>query len=355
MTFYQELQLNQAASKAYIASFDNPKDKLKHSGIYLFKILLNIAFCTLFITLFSIIFGAENSVAGLAVLLCIMVFRCADLGIRVSHGVFDIFIVFGILAAGSKVSVLLPAGWAFCANVIIIMLLMIFGCHNVMMFNHSTLVLAYLLLQEYEVSGEAYNRRLAGLLIGAVVTAAVFYRNHRKQTYKRTIISLFKEFDLSSTRTKWQIRFAITISSVLLFAAFLNIPKPMWLGIAAMSVCLPFRSDVKYRAKYRILGNVLGSIIFIAAYLLLPESATAYLGILGGIGLGLSASYGWQSAFNAFTSLAIAAPAFGIPYAIALRIFNNVFSAVFTWFLDKIFEPVLSACNHMFSFLKRAD
>ena len=29
MTFYQELQLNQAGSKSYIASFKNPKDKIK--------------------------------------------------------------------------------------------------------------------------------------------------------------------------------------------------------------------------------------------------------------------------------------------------------------------------------------
>ena len=30
MNFYQELQLNQAGSKSYIASFKNPKDKCKH-------------------------------------------------------------------------------------------------------------------------------------------------------------------------------------------------------------------------------------------------------------------------------------------------------------------------------------
>ena len=30
MTFYQELQLNQAGSKAYISSFESPKDKWKH-------------------------------------------------------------------------------------------------------------------------------------------------------------------------------------------------------------------------------------------------------------------------------------------------------------------------------------
>ena len=73
MTFYQELQLNQAGSKSYISTFKNPKDKWKHTGIFLFKILLNIAFCTAFIAVYSMLFGTENSVAGLAVLLCVMV------------------------------------------------------------------------------------------------------------------------------------------------------------------------------------------------------------------------------------------------------------------------------------------
>lgn len=70
------------------------------------------------------------------------------------------------------------------------------------MYNHSTLVLAYLLLQGYNVTGEMFNKRLAGLFIGALLTAAVYYHNHRKKTYKRTFKSLFKEFDLSSARTK---------------------------------------------------------------------------------------------------------------------------------------------------------
>lgn len=137
MTFYQELQLNQAGSKSYISSFESMKDKWKHSGIYLFKIFLNITFCTVFIALFSMIFGAENSSAGLAVLLSIMVFRNADLGIRASHGIFNILIVFAMLAVGPKLSNVLPAGGAFCINVIFIMLILLLGCHNVIMFNHS--------------------------------------------------------------------------------------------------------------------------------------------------------------------------------------------------------------------------
>lgn len=346
MTFYQELQLNQAGSKSYISSFQNPKDKLKHIGIYLFKIFLNIAFCTVFIAVFSMLFGTENSVAGLAVLLCIMVFRRADLGIRASHGVFDILIVFGILAAGPKISHLLPAGWAFCTNTVFIMLLLLLGCHNVIMYNHSTLVLAYLLLQGYDVTGAIYHKRLIGLLAGAIFTAAVFYRNHRKETYKRTFKSLFQEFNLSSARTRWQLRLTFTLSSIMLIATLLDIPKAMWIGISAMSVCVPFRNDMEYRVKYRAPGNILGSILFLAAYTLLPESAASCLGILSGIGTGLSASYGWQTVFNGFGALAVAVPVFGLPYAIFLRIFHNVFGSVYAWLFDRIFEPAISACSN---------
>ena len=65
MNFYQELQLNQAGSKSYIASFKNPKDKCKHIAVYLFKIALVVAFCVSFVILFSVLFGNENSIAHL--------------------------------------------------------------------------------------------------------------------------------------------------------------------------------------------------------------------------------------------------------------------------------------------------
>ena len=46
MTFYQELQLNQAGSKALIKASKSKKEKHRHIAVYLFKILLTVAFCT---------------------------------------------------------------------------------------------------------------------------------------------------------------------------------------------------------------------------------------------------------------------------------------------------------------------
>lgn len=340
MTFYQELQLNQAGSKALIANTKDPKEKRKHIAVYLFKILLTVAFCVAFVTVYTKLFGADNSIVGVVVLLAVMVFRYADFGIHNSHGFLTMFAIFSILAVGPKLSNIVHPGIAFFVNIICILLLMILGCHNVIMSNHSTFVLGYLLLQGYDVNGHAYTLRLLGLAVGALATAVILYRNHKKVTYKRNFLHLFKEFDLSSARTKWQLRLTFGVSSVMLIASLLGIPRVMWIGIAAMSVLLPFRKDMVYRVKFRAPSNVLGAICFLALYTVLPESCYGYIGMIGGIGVGLSATYGWQTVFNSFGALAIATPIFGLPMAIFLRIFNNAFGSLYALVFDSIITKV---------------
>ena len=79
MTFYQELQLNQAGSKKMLKTSGTGKEKAYHMLVYLVKIALTMIFCFGFVTVFSILFGNENSIVGVVVLLCLMVFRNADL------------------------------------------------------------------------------------------------------------------------------------------------------------------------------------------------------------------------------------------------------------------------------------
>lgn len=57
MSFYQELQLDQAGSKRLIASCGDTKEKLKHISILIFKLILISAFSVGFITVFSMVFG----------------------------------------------------------------------------------------------------------------------------------------------------------------------------------------------------------------------------------------------------------------------------------------------------------
>ena len=336
MTLYQELQLSSVESKQLIHSTTDKKEKRRHILIYNFKVYLVMAFCVALVTLYSKLIGNENSVVGVTVLLALLVLRQADFGIQTKHGLISIAGIFMILIVGPRLANILPVFGTFAVNIVCIFLLMILGCHNVIMYNHSTFVLGYLLLYGYDVSGESYRMRVVGLAVGMVVCMVVFYKNQKNRPYRRTFLDLFREFDIRSARNLWYIKLTFIVSSAMLIVTLLGLPRAMWAGIACMSVCLPFTQDCPPRAVDRGLFNIVGCALFIVLYLILPESMYSMIGIIGGIGVGYSAGYKWQTAFNTFGALAIASSLFGMPMAVALRVGINVISAVYTVILNKL-------------------
>lgn len=345
MTFYQELQLSSTASKELIKKTTDPKEKRRHILIYNVKVYLVVAFCFALVTLFSTVFGSGNSVAGVVVLLALLVLRQADFGIKTTHGLLCIAGIFGILIVGPRLTNTLAPVPAFFMNLVFIMLLMILGCHNVVMSNHSTFVLGYLLLQGYDVIGKEYILRIASLLIGMIICMAVFYKNQKNRPYRRTFLDLFREFNLRSARNWWYVRLTVIVSTALLIMSLLGLPRAMWAGIACMSVCLPFTDDCIARSGKRWQFNIVGCVLFIALYLILPESMYPYIGMIGGIGVGYSAGYAWQTAFNTFGALSIAAGLFGMPMAVALRVGMNVFGAFYTVICNKVIDRLTDACG----------
>lgn len=342
MTFYQELQLNQAGSKAVIKNAESSKEKLHHTCIYMCKIAITMIFCMCFVMLSGTVLGNDNSIVGVVVLLFLMVFKNADFGICMKHSLEVIGVVFFVLAFGPQAANSVGAFGGMLINIGCILLLAVLSCHNVMMSNHSTVILGYLLLYGYKVSGSAFVLRIAGLFVGAVLTMIVFYRGHRNRVYKRTLTHILEEFDIRSSRTKWQIAMALGTASIMFLVEVLHFPRSMWAGIAVMSVLLPFEEDAKARSKGRIPGNLLGGILFLLLYAVLSSDFLSYAGIIGGIGVGLSASYGWQSVFNSFGAMAVATGLFGLEGAVFLRIFHNVCGSLYGQVFYRFVQRILS-------------
>lgn len=338
MTFYQELQLSSTGSKQLIRNTTDKKEKRRHILIYNFKVYLVMAFCVAVVTLYSKITGNDNSVVGVTVLLAVLVLRQADFGIRTSHGLLSIAGIFCILIAGPRLSNMVSPVPAFFVNAISILLLMILGCHNVIMYNHSTFVLGYLLLMGYDVTGKAYLLRVEGLLAGMVLCMVVFYKNQKNRPYRRTFLDLFREFDLHSARGRWYLRLTLIVSSAMLIMSLLGLPRAMWAGIACMSVCLPFQKDLVKRAHTRWIYNILGCMIFLVIYAVLPKELHPMIGLLGGIGVGYSAGYPWQTVFNTFGALSIASGLFGAAGAVILRIATNAGAAFYTALMGSLID-----------------
>ena len=221
---------------------------------------------------------------GVTVLLAVLVLRQADFGIKTSHGLLSIMGIYAILIAGPRLSNMVPPVVAFLINIVCIMLLMIMGCHNVIMYNHSA-------------------------------------------------------------RNRWYIKLTFIVSSAMFVMNLLNIPRAMWIGIACMSVCLPFSKDIEGRAGKRGAFNVIGCLIFSILYTVLPQSMYPYIGMIGGIGVGYSAGYSWQTVFNTFGALSIAAELFGLKYAVLLRIGVNVVGAAYTLLCDRLIDKIYNWCT----------
>lgn len=346
MTFYQELQLNQAGSKNFIAGLSKPKDKFVHILTFILKVVLNIAFSISVITLLSMIFGSENSIAGLVLLLGITTFRFTDLDIHATHSIGAVFLIFAIFAVGPKAANLAPTGCDFLINFVCLLLIVVLGCHNTSFFNHAVLVLSYILLYGSDVSGMSYLYRVLCLLLGAVLTSAVLFRNQRKKKFLYGFKDLFKDFKLSDARTRWQIRIALVVSGAVLLSTLLGFTKPVWAGVAAMSVTVPF-GDVKTRVESRIRGNVIGSMLFVILYFVLPSNLMNYISTLGGLGLGFSAKYEGQTTWNAFSAMSVAALSFGTAIAVANRVLNNVLGALFALLFGMIIDQLLLGINEL--------
>ncbi len=343
MTVYQAMQLNAAGSKNLMRQAKNRKEKIKWTLVYLMKILLTVMFCFTFVTITALWWGNENSIVGVVILLSLLTLRQADFGIRTLHGTGVVLIIFGILLIGPRLSNALGPWGALMVNLVCLMGIMVFGCHHVMMSNQFTFVLGYLLLQGYDVEGHAWLVREAALTGGGLLCAGIFAWKHRHQHYRRTIADIFKEFDLRSTRTGWQLKMAVGVSLALFFADLLQIPRSMWIGICTMSMLVPFFEDTVYRAKRRAPFTLAGCILFTVLYYLIPESAFGYVGILGGIGVGLSATYSWQTVFNVLGALSVAVNMFGLAGAIFLRIGLNVLATVYVLFYAKICRLIRSS------------
>lgn len=346
MTVYQELQLSSAGSKDLIRKTENTRERITHSLIYIVKVFLTLAFCMAVVTAYAVVFGKENSTTGVVILLALLVLRAADFGIHTTHGVGVIFLLFGILSVGPKLSNGLPIGAAFLVNVICILGILILSCHNVVMSNHSTFVLGYLLLQGYDVDGSAYLLRIAALASGAVICAVIFYKNQKERQHKRGFLDLFREIQLQSIRTQWYLKFTFGISTAMLLASAMHLPRVMWVGIACMSTMMPFTKDSIGRVKQRIPFNIVGGVVFLILYHILPPELYANIGILGGIGVGFSATYAYQTVFNTFGALSIAANLFGPVGAVMLRILCNVFGSLYNMIFDQVGTLLLNCIKN---------
>lgn len=359
MSFYKELQLETPQSVSMIKASKSKKEKIYHIAVLFFRVFITILFSILAITVFTSLFEEENRMAGVVILLSVLMFRNVDLRIKLSHSILSILIIYAVLifaphlanlACGIHPLIALPI------HLVSIFAIALLGCRNLDTYNQFVVVLAYLLLYGYDVTGEAYLFRIAGLSAGTLLIVLIYFVKHKNKKYKETLKDVFKEFNIRSARTSWQIKLTLSLSTLLAFGELIGIPRIMWAGIAAMSVLIPLYKNIPKRSGKRMIGNIAGGALFAALYSILPNSVISLIGIIGGFGNALSTKYQLQAMFNSLGAMSIAVAVFGsMQGAVFYRIADNIIGAVYAILFGLVFHKVCAIIVKKTDAIKNTD
>ena len=343
MTFYQMLQCNVKTLKQFIDTSKTIQEKRKYTFALVIKDILCVAFCFLFVSLFSMIFHPTNSVAGVMILLAILSIRFVDFHYNIHQNYLSLFIIFLIEAISPHFSYMFPLPISFLIHCLSLLTIIILSCYKVDYAHHYTFVLGYILLWGNDVQGTDYILRCLGLMFGACLIIAIVFHQHRHKQHDKTLVNVVQEFFQNNQRTKWQLQLCTLIALTMSIGTFLGYPKTMWICFACLSLTSFDKDQHHFKSLRRAPYVVVGCVIFTLMMFVLPKQYLPYVGIIGGLCVGVSASYGWQTAFNCFGALSVTIGLFGIQGAIILRIVSNVIGTIMTYLYDHIFHWIYNS------------
>ncbi len=306
-------------------------------------------FCVLFISGYNWLCGTENNIVGVVLLMGILILIGVDLGYDARQASFSIVLLFLILAFAPKISLLNP--WiGLPVNIIALTLIMVLSAHDLSEAGHLPFTMGYIMLQGYDVTSTAFQKRWISLLIGGAVVGLLYFLTHHKKTYKRSIQNLWKENRLCSTRTQWYIQLIATECVVMFVGDLVDFPKTMWICLTILSLNTPLEAEYKSRIKLRIPATIIGSVLVFALFeSFIPAKYQTMLILFAGFLSMFIISYFIKTIYNSFSALITAALLFPANEAISLRITANLIGAIIAVFSIIIFSKAFQIIEKQLS------
>lgn len=345
MTFYQKMQLSTAECKRNIRESHTPKEKYKNVCVLIAKDISCVAFAILFVSVFTLLFGSANSNAAVVIFCILLTTRFVHYGYRMQDNLRNMAIIYLIFALFPTVAIIFPPILRYFIHFFALITILVMACDEPQMGNCGLYGFCYVFLTGAPVSGRDFYLRVIEMLVGYLLCALILYHNHQKKEIKRTFQDVLKEGGLHNKKFCWQLRIALGVSTCMLIADLMHLPRTMWVGLACVSVMSPYTDDTKSRAKNRILGILIGSALFFVLHPLWPQSLIHFFGPLSGLCVGICATYRWSTVFNCFGALLSATTLYGLYQAVPLRIFNNIFGCLYGVFFAWIFTALINRIN----------
>ncbi len=246
----------------------------------------SFAFCMGCIYLFLFLFGPQNILPSVAIVVGLMTFPPLDL--QTNHLQFSLatallFPLIGIVSAMSLFNV----WFSIVCNFGMVLLILLLSIEPKNLKPYVTFLLCYIFSQGSPVtSADAFASRMLCLTAGGVAVALVTYFTWLHKQKNSEQHSLREQIRLSCRHRSFILRMAIglTIAGIVGFA--LHLKKPMWISIVVFSLTQIDIKESRQRIKYRVIATVIGVFLFLlfCQYLIPQEYIFFFIIFLGYLG-----------------------------------------------------------------------
>ena len=199
----------------------------KLEGKKIFKNLFMIACIIISVSLCSMMFGSNNSLTWVGIIVGIMLYWNLDIGINKKEAPIVILALFIFTGIANRIAEINPILGIF-VNLISIFLIMYIPSEKPEYKAYIPFILIYIFDQSNIAVGEDFYTRMVSLVVGGIITGAVYYFRHKNSEEGIHISKIMKDIDITSPRFIISIRMAIGVSIAILIGTLLGLQRTMF-------------------------------------------------------------------------------------------------------------------------------
>lgn len=241
-------------------------------------------FIIAFVKGFVVLFGSENSLVGVTLVIELLVLMTKDLTEKTMENFIKLLVLNITLGIFSHIS----SGNLWLGLMLNFLTLGIIGYLLSFDLNKMIIVpfgLEYLFMLYTPVAGDAFIKRIIGLVAGSILIMATQFVFHRKNNNikKAEVINndedylifkiLGKGYRIHKIRGGYAIRIGLLTSITVFIVGFLKLSQGRWMVYTIFSLTELYSHQCKVRAKERLQGTIIGTIITLGLFMLIKDVA----------------------------------------------------------------------------------
>ncbi len=291
----------------------------------------------IFVSLFSKIFGDENSLLGVGVITAILMCGFIDTEICIKDSVLTIAVSLIIMGISAYLSRLNPFTGIVVNITTIFFIIYIFG-NRIDKKTFVPFILCYVFLEGNPVTLEKLPLRIAATVVGGILIAIAYYLAHKKElnVANNSLYKQLTSIQKDTLQYNFALRMAVGVALAMFVGDYFSLEKSMWISVTAMSLTQPHLHQTKERIKYRVFGTVLGSVFFVVLFkLLVPESINTYALLFLSYIYTFIKEYKVQIVFVTINSLGAAMILYDMYVSVPMRISFILVGAIIAFIVNK--------------------